>query len=127
MAEETTKLPETQSALPMVEYHNTPSTCFRTIHADGALGGITPTGRQVYFILYSERTAIPATSRHPIEVADKGLVVGKEIPGGPPLMGRIERTLEADIRMDIEAAVNLYHWLRAQFAVIGVDPGAASE
>jgi hypothetical protein len=54
-------LPEEQKNV-VFEYIKSP--LFRVIHADGAIGGLTPAGN-VHFALYSERSAIPQMTVHP--------------------------------------------------------------
>jgi hypothetical protein len=41
-----------------IKFHFIKSNFFRVVHADGAIGGLTPS-RQIFISLYSERAAIP--------------------------------------------------------------------
>ncbi len=43
---------------PSIKFHYIKGNFFRVVHADGAIGGLTPS-RQIFMSLYSERSAIP--------------------------------------------------------------------
>jgi hypothetical protein len=43
---------------PSLKLHYVKGNFFRVIHADGAIGGLTPT-REIFISLFSERAAIP--------------------------------------------------------------------
>ena len=85
---------------------------FRTIHADGAIGGITPAGL-FHISLYAERSPIPQLIRHKVTPEGK---LGKEIDrqGRPGLF----RELQVDAIMTIQAARVLSEWLKKQLALI---------
>lgn len=74
------------------------------IHADGAFGGIAPSGN-LHFALYNERKAIPKETE--IEVTEDGPQTEKTIDS---LEGFV-REIETDVVMDINAALNLHKWL----------------
>ena len=94
-----------------IDYHNLPSRHFRVLHADGAFGGPTPNGRQIQFVFYSERPSIPSVVRHALTPVKQGLSVGGEIIDARISKGGIEREMEADVRMDLDAARNFHRWL----------------
>ena len=94
-----------------VLFHYIKSNEFRVIHADGAVGGLTPR-LWVQMALYSERIPIP--QRQVFQVAEDGTV------NDPPLevetKGGIVREVEAEVLMDINTAKALARWLDAQVA-----------
>ena len=104
-----------------LEYHNKPSPYFRVVHADGAFGGPTPSGRQLHFIFYNERPTIPTSVRHELAPEAGGLRVGKEIRAERIGKAGFEREVEVDVRMDVEVAANFYRWLRGHLVSMGVD------
>ena len=83
---------------------------FRSIRADGAIGGITPEG-QIHFALYSERSAIPRQVVQPIE-ADGSL--GPVIPELTVSRGSIVREMDVDVFVSPEVAERLRDWLSQQ-------------
>ena len=83
---------------------------FRSIRADGAIGGITPEG-QIHFALYSERFAIPRQAVHPIN-ADGS--VGDAIPELTVSRGSIVREMDVDIFVSPDVARRIQKWLGQQ-------------
>lgn len=79
---------------------------FRTLRADGALGGITPRG-MVHFVVYSERGPIPQRVRH--QIMDTGHLSSEF----DVMEGRtsIIREMQVDIFMDFSAAKSFSQWL----------------
>lgn len=49
-----------------VKFHYLKTAHFRTIHADGAIGNITPS-RSIHMAIYNERPAIPREMTHKIK------------------------------------------------------------
>ena len=95
-----------QSDLPnRIKFHYIKNTFFRTIHADGAVGGITPQG-MVHFALYSERPAIPELVEQAL--TDQGLL-GQIVAqtGGEGVV----RELDVDFVMSKQTATDLRDWL----------------
>lgn len=99
---ETTTIPEDSQAL-MFHYIKNPN--FRVIHADGAIGGITPS-KFIHFSLYSERPAIPQTITHKLN-PDGTL---GEVTSSTGKQGMI-REMDVDIIVNLEAARSLRDWL----------------
>ncbi len=81
---------------------------FRVIHADGAIGGLTPSGG-VHFSFYSERPAIPR--RQTFSLKSDGSL-------GQPIEASVRadfvRELDVDVIMSIEVARHLASWLSLQ-------------
>lgn len=80
---------------------------FRIIQADGAIGGLTPSGK-IHFALYSERPPIPRRLVHNIN--DDGSL-GPIIRGETVSRDAIIREMEVDVFVDVAVARSLYKWL----------------
>ena len=79
---------------------------FRTIHVDGAWGGLSTQGEYIHMAVYSERYPLPQQMKH--EVYQDGRV-GKEIKR----LGRegVIRDVHADLVFDIRTAETIRTWL----------------
>lgn len=97
--------PEEQP-LKGVEIHYMKSNLFRVIHADGAVGALTPRGL-VHMTLYSERTAIPKTAFRAISEDGQSL----EPETQTETIGGVVRELEVDVLMDEAIVRSLRDWL----------------
>ena len=97
-----------------VKFHYLKSTHFRTIHADGAIGNITP-GRHVHMAIYNERPAIPREMVHEIK-PDGNL--GDIIQEGTVVREGIVREMEVDVLMSVEVARSIKIWLEDQIKKI---------
>jgi hypothetical protein len=83
---------------PSLKFHYIKGNFFRVVHADGAIGGLTPS-RQIFMSVYSERSAIPKVIE--MEVSSEGNL-GNEIrrEGKDGLV----RELEVGIMLSASAA-----------------------
>ena len=81
---------------------------FRSIRADGAIGGITPNGN-IHFALYSERLPLPKRLVH--EVNEDGSL-GPVMPNETVSRDAIVREMEVDVFLDISVARGLSEWLK---------------
>lgn len=88
-----------------IEYIKSQS--FRVIHADGAIGGVTPSGN-VHLALYSERAAIPRTLVH--EANDDGSL-GNPIPEETIVRPGLIREMDVDVILTRPAVEGLLKWL----------------
>ncbi len=85
---------------------------FRAIRADGAIGGVTPSG-SIHFALYSERHPIPR--RLVFEMGEDGQL-------GPPIEAEtitrdaIVREMEVDIFLALPVAKSIHQWLGDKIA-----------
>jgi hypothetical protein len=86
------------------------SQLFRVIHADGAIGGITPSG-YIHCSFYSERQAIP---KHQTFVLNKEGALGQPIAEKTVVRNAIVRELDVDVIMNIDVARALADWLMQQ-------------
>ena len=84
---------------------------FRVIRADGAIGGLTPTGG-IHFALYTERHPIPRRLVH--QVDEGGL--GALLPNETVSRDAIVREMDADVFLSIDVARNLHNWLGGKIA-----------
>jgi len=87
---------------------------FRAIRADGAIGGITPSG-MIHFALYSERHPIPRRLVH--EVGTDG-ELGPSIDSETIARDAIVREMEVDIFLTPPVAKSLHKWLGEKISVL---------
>lgn len=88
-----------------IEFHYIKSPSFRTVHADGVIGGPTYRG-YIHMSVYNERPAIPQVVTAKFD--HKGNIKEQETTQG--LQG-VTRELDVDVILDKEAAKALYTWL----------------
>lgn len=79
---------------------------YRTIHVDGATGGITPHGL-IHVAIYSEHAAIPQRTTHKIE----GRGLGEELDDERVSRGGIVRDVAASLFMTHSVAKAMGEWL----------------
>jgi hypothetical protein len=98
--------PEREEALPdAVDIHYLKTNSYRSYHADGVFGGITPSGK-LYIELFIQRAVTPQIVTHKIkEDGSLGEEVHREGKTG------IIREIEAGIILDINVARTLPKWL----------------
>ena len=92
-----------------VEYHYIKSNHFRVIHADGALGGVTPRG-YVHLAFYNERPAIPRKGIRKLSEDGSHLEQEVYVEGFKDIV----REIEFDVLIDENAARELHDWLNRQ-------------
>ncbi len=97
-----------------MQFHYVKSRAHRTIHADGAYGGISPQGRYVNVTFYSERSAIPRVTVH--EIASDGKLLD-ELRDQREAREGVVRELETTIMLDFKAAAQLHRWLTEQLVL----------
>ena len=84
---------------------------FRTVHADGAIGGATPNGKNLHVSFYAERLPIPRAARYELGPGGKlGGVLEQEGRGG------VYRELQFDAIMNYDTARALRKWLDDQIS-----------
>ena len=80
---------------------------FRTIQADGAIGGLTPSGK-IHFALYSERQPIPRRLVHKLNNdGSLGPIIQEESVSRDAVV----REMEIDVFLNADVANSLYQWL----------------
>ena len=96
----------------VLKFHYIKGNFFRVVHADGAIGGITP-NRGVFLSLFSERGAIPQVIEQVIN-ADGSL--GKETvrEGKEGLV----REVEIGVMLSCQAAKTIAEWLLKQAQIL---------
>lgn len=90
-----------------VNIHYIKNSGFRQIHADGAIGGITPRG-ELNINFYAERIIIPKSEE--VSIKDDGKL-GDRLSISEDSKKGIVREIEVGAYMDIEVAKNLRKWL----------------
>jgi hypothetical protein len=73
---------------------------FRVVHADGAIGGPTPSG-QVHLAVFSERPAIP---RRVVAHVTEGGALGDPIAEETVVRDGMVREIDVDVMMSLSAA-----------------------
>ncbi len=102
----------TEKPVVVFEYIKSPS--FRVIHADGAIGGITPQGN-IHFALYSERSAIPQAIVHH---RNEDGTLGDEVADRRMARPGIIREMDVDVVVSPDAAEALLAWLSQHVAQV---------
>lgn len=90
----------------LVQFHYIKGNHFRTVHASGAIGSLTPSG-DIHCAFYNERPAIPRITEH--ELDKDGRLIDEPVA----VEGRsgFVRELEMDLIVDVQTARNLRAWL----------------
>ena len=99
----TKKLPAKQKTKQLT-FDYLKSNYFRVIHADGAVGGVTPSGNiQVNF--WSQRNPIPQQVVHAMSESGLGVELSRT------QRAAIVRELEAGVVFDVTTAISIRDWL----------------
>lgn len=93
-----------------VKFDYIKSQYFRVIHADGAIGGVTPAGF-IHFALYNERAAIPTQTSHLLN-PDGSL--GERVFEDTVSREAIVREMDVDVVLSVTVAEHLQKWLGEQ-------------
>jgi hypothetical protein len=91
-----------------IEIQFTKSALHRTIHSDGAWGGITPTGN-IRVGFYTEAQVLPNSVTY--SVGAKRLEETSRTPNTEASRGMLLREIEVEIIMSLAAAQALRNWL----------------
>lgn len=89
-----------------IEFDLIKSNWFRVIHADGAIGGVSPQAN-IHMALYSERRAIPTKIVHALEKTQLGAEIKSKRQGRAGMV----REVEVDVVLGLEQAKALHLWL----------------
>lgn len=94
------------------------SSDFRTVWADGAVGGATPSGL-IHFAIYSERPAIPRRQVFSVEgTSAEGSRLGPELVERRVSRDAIVREMPVDVLVSPAVAESLARWLLEQVELI---------
>lgn len=93
-----------------IGFHYLKSSLYRTVHADGAYGGMTPRGL-IDVSFYSERRPIPNYLVHSITPAG---ALGPEIRDERISKSGVIRELEVGVIFDLASAKSFLEWFKAQ-------------
>jgi hypothetical protein len=88
---------------------------FRSIHVDGAFGGISPTGNYLRMGIFNEGQPIPQKITHSII---QGNQLGPENIEKRSINNCFIREVEADLIMNFETAKLLKDWLEQQLILV---------
>ena len=95
-----------------VKFHYLKSSAFRTVHADGIVGGIAPTGF-LNATFFSERFAIPTSSTH---LVNPNGTLGEEVNEERTSREGVTRELEVNLVMSPQVVSKLHQWLGERLA-----------
>lgn len=95
-----------------ITFHYMKGPDFRTIHCDGAIGGITPRGL-IHLAIFSERAAIPKVT---VQSVGKDGKLGEEIRDERQALEGIVRQMEVDLFFGKETAIRLRDWINGRIA-----------
>ena len=90
-----------------IDFHYLKAPDFRSVHIDGAIGGLTSKGF-LHMALFAERSAIPRKVAYNVLPGGK---LGDEIEGSRESKQGIIREMEIDLIMNEETAIELRIWL----------------
>ena len=96
---------EEEKDTSLIDIQYVKSSGFRVIHADGAIGGVTPKAF-IHFALYNERASLPTRAEQ--RIGEDGKLQPHEVKKGGQ---GITRELEVDVLMNLSAAESLRDWL----------------
>jgi hypothetical protein len=105
-----------------IRFHYLKSPQFGTVHADGAIGGLTPRGG-LHIAFYAERMPIPTMTEQPLK-SDGTL--GEENLSARVVRDGVIRELSVDVMMDLATAATLHRWLGDKLREARELSGAAS-
>lgn len=97
-----------------VPFHYIKSNDFRVLHADGAIGNVTPSGL-IFVGFYSERAALPQMLVH--ELTETGQI-GNEVQDRRVGKKGIVREIETGAIMSVETASSLIAWLQERVDLV---------
>lgn len=86
--------------------NNIKNSNYRQIHVDGALGGVTPTGK-ININFFAQRNAIPKATEYQIE----GVSLLKAVRNSAESLEGIVREFEFGVYMDIDTCTSLRDFL----------------
>lgn len=93
--------------LKELPYFYEKSPCYRTIHVDGAYGGVTARADCLHITVFSERRAMPRSTTIRFEN-------GKQQPAVDDVDTAMVRELEASLILSERAARSLHLWLEGK-------------
>ena len=101
---------KTKVSSETVEFHYIKGPDFKSVHIDGAIGGLTPRGL-AHIAFFSERAAIPKKTVS--ELLPSG-AVGEEITSQREGKDGIVRQMEVDVFLTEPAVLDLRNWLNVR-------------
>jgi hypothetical protein len=97
-----------------IKFHYLKSPQFDTVHADGAIGGLTPRGG-FHIAFFAERMPIPTMTEQFVLPDGK---LGEETPDSRVVRDGVIRELVVDVMMDFGTAERLNDWLTTQIKTL---------
>jgi hypothetical protein len=89
-----------------IRFHYLKSQLFRSMHVDGAIGGLSPNGQNIHISVYSEQLPLPTVVINEIDPDGK---LGGEIKR--IARDGVVREVEADLVLSLDSARALMEWL----------------
>jgi hypothetical protein len=116
MTDKVTTVPRTK-----LQFHYIKGPEYRELLCDGAIGGVTPSGRRICISFYAERGPIPRVVEFEVDAPEgEGHPIPFDETGMKP--SRIEtregvvRHIESTVYIDIDVAKRLVDWLNARIS-----------
>lgn len=97
-----------------IRFHYLKNNAFRTIHADGVFGGVTPR-LSISATFFNERHPLPDQT---VQLISAEGVVGDEILEERIVRDGLVRELEANVVMDLACAKTVVKWLTDKIDII---------
>jgi len=101
------KIDDESKSKDSLAFHWIKTSDFRTVHVDGAFGGLAPKGRLIHMAVYSERWPIPRQTEY--ESKDGRVDFAKEV--SRIVREGIVREVEVNLVFDVETAESMVVWL----------------
>jgi hypothetical protein len=98
---------------PTLKFHYIKSNYWRVIRAEGAIGGITPSG-DIFFSLYNERVPLPDVTVQAIENGH----LSPEIIEQRKTSDGILRDIEVGVNLSAHTAKALIKWLQEKVEIL---------
>jgi hypothetical protein len=114
----TDKIPDVPPS--KLQFHYIKGPGYRELVCDGAIGGVTPSGRRICISFYAERGPIPRVVEFAVDAPEEGRPVHFDETAATP--SRIEsregviRHIESSVYLDVDVAKRLVDWLNARIS-----------
>lgn len=103
-----------------LQFHYIKGPDYRELFCDGAIGGLTPSGRRICIAFYAERGPIPRVVEFEVGAVGEGQPVQLDEANTKP--SRVEsregviRHIESSVYVDVDVAKRLVEWLNARIS-----------
>jgi hypothetical protein len=99
---------------PSIKFHYLKSPSYSTVHADGVVGSLTPSGG-LHVAFFVERPAIPTEVA---QFVNPDGSLGEEVPESRLGRTGLAREMQVDVVMSADTAGRLLEWLQGQIDLL---------